>query len=421
MTTQSAFVLRGRNPDILTCIANLSNDEVFTPPDFANQILDKLAEAWAASNNGANIWADKAVTFLDPCTKSGVFLREITRRLTEGLKEEIPDLETRVDHILAKQVFGIAITQITSLLARRSVYCSKRADGEHSIAGSFSDEVGNILFERLKHEWDGERCKFCSAPKSILDRSEGVENYAYPFIHTDDINAFITKRFGEDMQFDVVIGNPPYQMSNGESSDFPIYQHFVAQAKALQPRYLSMIIPARWMAGGKGLDSFREEMLGDKRIRLIEDYPNAWDVFPSVEIQSGVCFFLWNRDNPGLCHTVLIRDGQRLTMEPRDLNEFDVLVRDARALSILRKVMQSGKSPVEDLVSGQTPFGLLSNFKGYRRGAKQPGDFKLHIIENQKRVEKWVARDEVNKGLALVPKFKVFVPKVSRPTRLWSF
>ncbi|HLT68338.1 MAG TPA: restriction endonuclease, partial [Microbacterium sp.] len=134
---KAGFALRGRNPDVLTCIANLSNDEVFTPPEFASRMLDTLAEAWAASNDGASIWEDPTVTFLDPFTKSGVFLREITRRLTDGLAEQIPDLEERVDHILTKQVYGIAITQLTSLLARRSVYCSKDATGKHSIAKSF--------------------------------------------------------------------------------------------------------------------------------------------------------------------------------------------------------------------------------------------------------------------------------------------
>ena len=85
MSEQASFTLRGRNPDVLTCIANLSNDEVFTPPDLANRMLDKLAEAWAEANDGADIWADSSIRFLDPCTKSGVFLREITSRLTKGL------------------------------------------------------------------------------------------------------------------------------------------------------------------------------------------------------------------------------------------------------------------------------------------------------------------------------------------------
>jgi len=187
MNSQAGFTLRGRNPDVLTCIANLSNDEVFTPPEFANRMLDTLTDAWAASHNGANIWADASVRFLDPCTKSGVFLREITERLTKGLAEEFPDLEERVNHILTRQVFGIGITRITSLLARRSLYCSKHANGEHSIAKEFTSDEGNIWFERTEHTWGDTKCEFCSAPKVILDRETGLENYAYAFIHTNNV------------------------------------------------------------------------------------------------------------------------------------------------------------------------------------------------------------------------------------------
>src|SRR5215470_495187 len=153
MSTQASFALRGRNPDVLTCIANLSNDEVFTPPEFANRMLDTLATSWADAHDGADIWADPDVTFLDPVTKSGVFLREITTRLTNGLADKIPDLEERVDHILTKQVFGIGITYLTSLMARRTVYCSKDAKGEHAIARSFASREGNIWFERVEHTW----------------------------------------------------------------------------------------------------------------------------------------------------------------------------------------------------------------------------------------------------------------------------
>lgn len=194
LTEQVSFTLRGRNPDVLTCIANLSNDEVFTPPEFANRMLDTLAEAWAASHNGANLWADSAVKFLDPCTKSGVFLREITSRLNKGLEEEIPDLEGRVNHILTRQVFGIGITHLTSLLARRSVYCSKHANGQHSIAKTFTGEAGNIWFERLEHTWGEAKCRYCGAPRIIFDREAGLETHAYAFIHTDDIKTrFSTK------------------------------------------------------------------------------------------------------------------------------------------------------------------------------------------------------------------------------------
>jgi site-specific DNA-methyltransferase (adenine-specific) len=225
MSGQAGISLRGRNPDVLTCIANLSNDEVFTPPEFANKMLDTLAEAWAIDNNGANLWADDTVRFLDPCTKSGVFLREITARLTKGLADKIPALQARVDHILTRQVFGIGITRLTSLMARRSVYCSKHALGSHSIAQSFTSDDGNIWFERTEHSWvdssewihekdqsgriikkfTNGRCEFCGAPRAIFDRERGLENHAYVFLHTKDIKAKIVELFGGNMQFDVTL------------------------------------------------------------------------------------------------------------------------------------------------------------------------------------------------------------------------
>ena len=296
MSEQASFTLRSRNPDVLTCIANLSNDEVFTPPEFANRMLDTLAEAWATDHNGANLWADQMVKFLDPCTKSGVFLREITKRLNEGLAAGIPDLEKRVDHILTKQVFGIGITNLTSLLARRSLYCSKYANGEHSIAKGFKSDAGNIWFERTEHAWADGKCTYCGASEKAFERGESLETHAYAFIHTDDIKARIAELFGDDMQFDVIIGNPPYQLDDGGygTSAAPIYHRFVEQAKKLEPRYLSLVIPARWFAGGKGLDEFRGSMLADDRLRSIDDYLSASDVFPGVGLKGGVCYFLWD-------------------------------------------------------------------------------------------------------------------------------
>ncbi len=412
MTSQSAFVLRGRNPDILTCIANLSNDEVFTPPELANQMLDTLAQAWAANNGGANIWADKTVTFLDPCTKSGVFLREITSRLTEGLKDAIPDLQKRVDHILTKQVFGIGITQITSLLARRSVYCSKYANGEHSIAESFTDEAGNIWFERTNHTWEGNKCKFCSAPKAILDRSEGVENYAYPFIHNDNIKTWIAEKFGGDMQFDVVIGNPPYQMKGGAggSSDSSIYHLFVEQAISIEPRFLSMVIPSRWMAGGRGLDDFRSMMLSQSHLCELHDYPDSGDAFPGVQIKGGVCFFLWDRSHNGSCNVTRVLGGASHRQLNRELNEFDVFVRDGRAIEILRKVISAEQKSLVELVSGDTPFGIATNFEDWSK-QDAPSRIKLHLIDRGKRTIGWVKQSHIRKNEDLIDVWKVLVPE----------
>jgi site-specific DNA-methyltransferase (adenine-specific) len=311
MSNQASFTLRSRNPDVLTCIANLSNDEVFTPPEFANRMLDTLAEAWAANHKGANIWADKSVKFLDPFTKSGVFLREITTRLTSGLEKEIPNLEKRVAHILTKQVFGIAITQLTSLLARRSVYCSKHTQGEHSIAKGFASDDGNIWFKRMEHTWGDTKCKFCGAPRAILDRDADQENYAYAFIHTNNIKTRLAEIFGETMQFDVIIGNPPYQMKGGAggSSDSSIYHLFVEQAKKLEPKFLSMVVPSRWLAGGRGLDEFRKDMLSSRKLLRLVDFPVSSEVFPNVEVKGGICYFLYSDAHQGPCEVTVVRGG----------------------------------------------------------------------------------------------------------------
>lgn len=367
MNTKASFTLRSRNPDVLTCIANLSNDEVFTPPEFANRMLDTVAEAWAADHDGADLWSDKTVTFLDPCTKSGVFLREITRRLVEGLKEQIPDLQTRVNHILTKQVFGIGITRLTAMLARRSVYCSKHANGPHSICRTFTTEAGNIWFERVEHTWEHGRCQFCGAPEATYARGEGLETHAYAFIHTDNIKARMAEIFGGDMQFDVIIGNPPYQLDDGGygKSAAPIYHLFVEQAKRLEPRYLSMVIPARWFAGGKGLDDFRQSMLSDRRIRELVDYENSSELFPGVDVAGGICYFLWDRDNLGQCKVVNVA-GERRFISTRRLNEFSTFVRQSRALPIIRKVLSAQKNNgkmLSDIVSSRKPFGLPTNYK----------------------------------------------------------
>src|SRR3954447_18411352 len=292
MSEAASLAFRTRNPDVLTCIANLSNDEIFTPPQLAGRMLDTLAKAWGESNGGANIWSDPTVTFLDPFAKSGIFLREIVQRLTSGLAEEIPDLQERVNHILANQVFGIGITELTSLLVRRSVYCSKWANGEHSIGREvFDTEGGNIWFERREHEWgSGGKCLHCGANQKDYDRGTDVETYAYAFIHTSDAKAMVAELFGEDMQFDVVIGNPPYQLgsSGGDavgSFAMPIYQKFIEAAKRVEPHCLVMVTPSRWFAGGRGLDEFRTEMLADKRMRVLVDFPDAGEVFPGIQIK----------------------------------------------------------------------------------------------------------------------------------------
>ncbi len=412
MSMQSSFALRGRNPDVLTCIANLSNDEVFTPPEFANLMLDTLAEAWAEANGGVSIWANPEVKFLDPFTKSGVFLREITSRLVVGLEKEIPDLQERVEHILGKQVYGIAITNLTSLLARRSLYCSKFANGKYSVAKSFPTEQGNVWFERTEHTWVSGRCRFCGASQVTLDRAAEFETHASAFIHTKDIKARIAEIFGGDMRFDVVIGNPPYQTSGGGggSNDSPIYHHFVQNAIGLDPRFVVMVTPSRWFAGGRGLGEFRETMLNSKHLRTISDYPVASEVFPGVEIKGGVSYFLYDTENAGLCSVTTTRGNEVSGPDLRDLAEFDVFIRDRRASDILRKVLAAGEPSVMGILTADTPFGLATNFTGFRDKHFQ-GDVAYHYNKRGKRLVGYMRRDDVPRGTDKIDKWKVLLPK----------
>jgi Eco57I restriction-modification methylase len=412
LNTQASFALRGRNPDVLTCIANLSNDEVFTPPEFANRMLDTLAEAWTADHNGANLWADETVKFLDPCTKSGVFLREITSRLTKGLAAKMPNLEERVDHILTKQVFGIGITYLTSLLARRSVYCSKDAQGEHSIAKGFASDAGNIWFEWLEHTWADTKCVYCGAPRTIFDRDEGLETHAYAFIHTNDIKTRMCELFGGDMQFDVIIGNPPYQMTGGAggSSDSSIYHLFVQQALKLEPRYVCMVMPSRWMAGGRGLDEFRTQILNSRHLRNLTDFPDSGEAFPGVQIKGGVCYFLWDSAYDGTCDVTRVAGGEEHLQRNRLLGEFDVFVRDERALGILRKVLSKKEPSVLEFISGDTPFGIATNFDGWsdKDGA---GKIALHVISRGERTVGFIKRSDIRKNIDALGVWKVLVPE----------
>lgn len=387
-------------PDILEVIGNLSNDAVFTPPQVANAVLDLLP---------AEVWTIPTLRWLDPGAKTGVFLREVTKRLMVGLSEAIDDAESRLHHILTEMVFGIATEEITGMMSRRSLYCSKDATSPRAAIG-FQVAEGNVWHRRVEHAFN-ERgtCVECRGTRSELE-IPGRDNKAYGFIHKDG-----RRQIDEEirMRFDVIVGNPPYQMSGGGggTNDTPLYNLFVEQAIKLNPDYISMIIPSRWMAGGRGLDDFRAAMLQDARLRYLVDYPNAAEVFPGVEIKGGVCYFLWDRRHAGRCSMTVVRGDERLGPEARDLAEFDILVRDSRALKILRKVLKRAEPSFSDLVSGDTPFGLASNFRGYRKGPKKPGDLRLLMNEGGARVEHWVAPEEVRKNTSLIKEWKVLVPK----------
>lgn len=372
------------NPDVLSCLANLSSDEVFTPPEIANAMLDLLPQ---------ELFSDPSVTFLDPCCKSGVFLREIAKRLNKGLEAHLPNREERLEHIFRNQLFGIAITELTSLLARRGVYCSKYPNGPYSVV-RFDNAEGNIRYKHITHTWKSGKCVFCGASQAAYGeqaRQEGLESHAYEFIHANNPNNLFP------MNFDVIIGNLPYQLDDGGNgaSAKPLYHLFVEQSKKLNPRYISMIIPARWYSGGKGLDSFRFSMLNDERISKLIDYTSSEDCFPGVDIAGGICYFLWEREYSGPCNYTNNLNGKRDNLI-KSLNEYKTFIRYPAADGIIKKITLLKETCMNTIVSTRKPFGLATNVVPscsgeltlrYNKGTgKYPSD---KVIIGRDLINKW--------------------------------
>lgn len=402
-------IMNNYNPDVLSCIANLSSDEVFTSPKIANDMLDLLP---------IELWNNPEATFLDPCSKSGVFLREITKRLMEGLVDHIPDRQERLDHILKNQVFGISITQLTSFLSRRSLYCSKAANGKYSVTSAFDAVEGNVFFDSIQHTWKQGSCIYCGASQSEYDRDDILETHAYQFIH-DQLPAKI-----QNMKFDVIIGNPPYQLSDGSGASrdaaMPIYNKFIEQAIKLEPRYLTMIIPSKWMVGGRGLKKFRDFMVSDHHIKTIIDFENATDCFPGVHIDGGINYFLRAKEYIGVVDYTYKTSGGTVITSKKELgnNFFEYIVRDNRILSILEKTKEEKK--FFNIISNTKPFGIRKFL--FNSPERYPdanlntkpfqGSVKIYGVKGikggAKRVEGFISRNIISNNEDAIGKFKLF-------------
>ena len=383
------------NPDVLSCLANLSNDEVFTPPEIVNQMLDLLPQ---------ELFCNPDTKFLDPACKTGVFLREIAKRLIKGLEPQFPDLQQRIDHIFHNQLYGIAITELTSLLSRRGVYCSKYPNSEFSVS-KFDTAEGNVRFKKIAHIWKDGRCIFCGANKEQYDRAVDLESHAYEFIHTHTPEEIF------NMKFDVIISNPPYQLNvgsggKGSGTAIPIYHHFVNQAKKLQPRYLTMIIPSRWFSGGRGLDTFRQNMLTDKRLAKIVDFSDSKDCFPGVDIAGGVCYFLWKKDrdpkNP-LCEIVNCYKNSK-NAEVRNPMEFNVFIRDNKAIDIVKKVLSLNELTLNKIVRPVSLYGLNTNITLQQNG---------EIVVRHSGGLGYCSKSVIRAGLETIDKYKVYISAAS--------
>lgn len=380
-------------PDILDCLAQLSNSAVPTPPKLAKAMLDLLPN---------EVWSRPDYVWLDPFSKSGVFLREVATRLFDGLADWESDFIARREHIFRNMLFGAGTTEMTGIVSRRSVYCSADAAGPHSVV-RFDSPQGNLPFVPAEHDFDtNRRCTLCNAPQE-LERGDSRENYAYSFIH----GTYPTKEMAR-MKFDVIVGNPPYQIdSDGNTRTMPIYQKFVEQAIELDPRFLVMITPSRWFAGGLGLDEFRTRMIADRRLAKLVDNPKIFDCFPGVKIRGGVSYFLWDRQHDADCEFSTRIDGVVRSTATRDIRKGDgVLVRDNKAAAIIERVAQAGYASAEDAFGPQVPFGLRTNFSG---ASDTPEAGSIPVVFGT-RVG-FVQPEQLDRNHAWVDEWKVLLPK----------
>ncbi len=394
-------------PDVLETLAQLPNDDVYTPPKVAAAMLDILP---------ARVWSEPHYRWLDPATKSGIYLREVFRRLMVGLAEWEPNGAKRREHILKNMLFGAATTRINGEVARRSLYQTKNATGTEvkdpglaDLVVHFDSPDGNVPFVETEHSLTrkGDKCALCKAPSKLIRAQR--ESYAYSFIH----NTYPTKEMGT-MKFDVIIGNPPYQMGtegHGKTAS-SIYHLFVERAIAMNPRYVVMITPSRWFAGGKGMDSFRDQMISDRRLRTLVNNPKIYDVFPQVKIRGGVSYFLWDREYNGDVDFQTRVRGELKSSVTRDLREGDgVVVRDNRALSIIRRVVSAAEpKKVEDVSSVTKPFGLTmrSNYKG---SVAEPFEGAVPLIYASKIG--YSRPDQIERNHEWIDRWKVLLPMVS--------
>ena len=350
--------------DIFDYIPPQKTNQIFTPRRVVKMMVDMI------ERTNPEVFTDYSSKFIDLYAKSGLYVTEIVKRLNEGLEKQIPGREERIKWILENQVYALAPSNIIYNIVKNFVY----------------PETVGVSAKNLVE----------------LDLTE--------YIDDPNWKERIKEAFGgEDVKFDVIIGNPPYQLEDeghGRSAS-PMFDGFVEQAMNMNPRYLSMIVPARWYSGGKGLNSFRRMMLSDDRVREIHDFPDYRDVFPlSIQLKGGVCYFLWDRDNRGDCKVTSNHGGRVVSVLERPLLDFglDTFIRYNEAISIVSKVQVFNEESIMDLVSPRKPFGLPTNYSGLTR----PTEATIKVYQHGGIG--YIDRSEIEQNTDVIDKYKVFIP-----------
>ena len=391
--------------------------EVFTAEREVNDMLDMVAQECRRIDS----------RFLEPACGDGNFLAEILRRKlgAAGKKyDESPSDYEKNAVLAASSIYGVDI-MLDNIIRCRQRMLEIWNEEYKAVCGN---ECGRKTQDDVKHIF--EKNIVCGNALSLMRADENGCDTKLPIVFSEWTavspaglrqkdyvfsEILMDGAVGDEnvsgLKFDVIISNPPYQMNDGgaQASAKPLYHKFIQQAKKLNPRYLTMIVPSRWFAGGKGLDSFRNEMLHDTRICRLHDYPDASDCFPGVEIKGGVCYFLWDRDYCGECEVLTHSKGRIVSSMKRPLLEKDhgIFVRDNKAVEILKKVQKFGEDSFALVVSARKPFAFPTNFKDFYECRKNDSDLKIYANHS----EGYIERKRVEKNQDWIARWKVLVPE----------
>lgn len=358
--------------------------------------------------------------FLEPACGDGNFLAVILERklktVTEKYKNNACDWKKYSLSALGS-IYGVDILHDNIFACRERLFniwneeykniFKKECDGE---TADFARTVlnlniicGNILTMDSVSGQDGKENKPLSFSEwSFSEGDKSIKHKEYAMSDLVDVCK---------MKFDVIIGNPPYQLNDGGNgaSAKPIYHHFVEQAKKLNPKYLSMIIPARWYAGGKGLDFFRKTMINDHRISELHDFVRASDCFSGVEIKGGICYFLWERDYDGMCRVVTHKGDKIISEMKRYMAEkdSDTFIRYNDAVKILRKIKSYGEPTFNGLVSPRKPFAFSTDFSDYTHTKTKDNTVFIYARKDSG----YISEKRIEKNKEWINRWKVFIPE----------